>query len=695
MKKILFLIFVFSNVLTFSQIGINTTTPKAMLEIAPSSTTTPSSTDGLLVPRISAFPVTNPTFNQQGMLIFLTATVGVNTPGFYYWNNPTTTWIAIAGASTANWQLTGNTATATAFMGSTNNFDVVFKRNNIRAGLLGLDNTSFGLEALNPLTAGTNNTAIGISALRNNSTGLINTAIGFRSLYTNTTGNYNVGIGNDALQNNTIGNDNLSIGSGSLINNTTGSGNSAYGNDALYANTVANNNIGIGRRTLFTNTTGNNNLAIGFEALRNHNGGTNNSAIGNNTSIGNTLTNATVIGSNASATTSNSLVLGSINTVNGATASVNVGIGTTAPTNALHVVGTIRMVDGNEALGKVLTSDANGVASWQAATAGNNWSLTGNAVNAATNFLGSTNDADVVFKRNNVRAGFLGATNASFGLGSLSTTGSYNSALGYYSLANVTIGTQNTATGEESLRLLTSGNQNTANGAHALYAITTGIQNAAFGYNSLNNLSTGSYNTAVGTFAFGTNVNFSNSTALGFNTVITASDQARIGNNAVTSIGGQVGWTTVSDARFKNENVQKVPGIDFIKKLRPVTYFVNYNAMNSFTGANKQNASNEHSSISNGANEYQPNYQKTLESGFMAQEVEQAAKELGYDFNGVDAPKNENDYYGLRYAQFVVPLVKAVQELDEKLEQKELENKTLKLLLLELEARISKLEKRG
>ena len=114
MKKILFLIFVFSNVLTFSQIGINTTTPKAMLEIAPSSTTTPSSTDGLLVPRISAFPVTNPTFNQQGMLIFLTATVGVKTPGFYYWNNPTTTWIAIAGASTANWQLTGNTATATA-----------------------------------------------------------------------------------------------------------------------------------------------------------------------------------------------------------------------------------------------------------------------------------------------------------------------------------------------------------------------------------------------------------------------------------------------------------------------------------------------------------------------------------------------------------------------------------------------------
>ncbi|PIY34134.1 MAG: hypothetical protein COZ08_03560, partial [Bacteroidetes bacterium CG_4_10_14_3_um_filter_42_6] len=30
--------------------------------------------------------------------------------------------------------------------------------------------------------------------------------------------------------------------------------------------------------------------------------------------------------------------------------------------------------------------------------------------------------------------------------------------------------------------------------------------------------------------------------------------------------------------------------------------------------------------------------------------------------------KNAEDYYGLRYAEFVVPLVKAVQELNEKME---------------------------
>ena len=49
-------------------------------------------------------------------------------------------------------------------------------------------------------------------------------------------------------------------------------------------------------------------------------------------------------------------------------------------------------------------------------------------------------------------------------------------------------------------------------------------------------------------------------------------------------------------------------------------------------------------------------------TGFSGQQVDEAAKEIGYDFSGVDKPKNENDLYGLRYSEFVVPLVKAVQE---------------------------------
>lgn len=49
-------------------------------------------------------------------------------------------------------------------------------------------------------------------------------------------------------------------------------------------------------------------------------------------------------------------------------------------------------------------------------------------------------------------------------------------------------------------------------------------------------------------------------------------------------------------------------------------------------------------------------------TGFVAQEVETAANKIGFNFSGLDAPCNADDVYSLRYADFVVPLVKAVQE---------------------------------
>ena len=57
---------------------------------------------------------------------------------------------------------------------------------------------------------------------------------------------------------------------------------------------------------------------------------------------------------------------------------------------------------------------------------------------------------------------------------------------------------------------------------------------------------------------------------------------------------------------------------------------------------------------------------ETRFTGFIAQEVEAAAKSTGFDFSGVDAPSSENGAYGIRYAEFVVPLVKATQELSKK-----------------------------
>ncbi|SCY37238.1 tail fiber domain-containing protein [Flavobacterium caeni] len=81
-----------------AQVGVGTTTPDAQLDIRSSNQATPSSTDGILIPKIDAFPAANPTAAQQGMLVYLTTAAGPNPPGFYFWNNPTTSWQPLKGA---------------------------------------------------------------------------------------------------------------------------------------------------------------------------------------------------------------------------------------------------------------------------------------------------------------------------------------------------------------------------------------------------------------------------------------------------------------------------------------------------------------------------------------------------------------------------------------------------------------------
>ena len=94
--KILYL-FLLLSIYASAQVGIGTTTPNAQLDIQSTNQANPSNTDGILIPKIDAFPASNPGANQNGMLVFLTTTVGTNAPGFYYWNNPTTAWIPIGG----------------------------------------------------------------------------------------------------------------------------------------------------------------------------------------------------------------------------------------------------------------------------------------------------------------------------------------------------------------------------------------------------------------------------------------------------------------------------------------------------------------------------------------------------------------------------------------------------------------------
>lgn len=311
------------------------------------------------------------------------------------------------------------------------------------------------------------------------------------------------------------------------------------------------------------------------------------------------------------------------------------------------------------------------------------------------------------------------------------TTGSYNCAVGASALYNNTSGNNNVAIGELSLVNNSTGNFNSAVGTRAMYtgvncsrvvAIgdsalffntangnqafgsraslnnTTGAQNTAVGYDALYRNASGSGNTVVGNAAGaihaayngctfvgnGADANasgYTNSGAFGSGAIVTANHQIKIGNGFVAQIGGAVNWSVISDGRFKTNVKQNVSGLKFINLLNPVTYQYDIAAYNSFIGASSAD------SMATSMKE------QVIYSGFIAQEVEAAAAASDYRFSGVHHPENESDNYTISYAEFVVPLVKAVQELttlNHELEQKqhqlEAEMNFLKEQLMQIKA---------
>jgi trimeric autotransporter adhesin len=195
-------------------------------------------------------------------------------------------------------------------------------------------------------------------------------------------------------------------------------------------------------------------------------------------------------------------------------------------------------------------------------SSGGGWNLNGNTgTDEATNFIGTTDNKSIVFKRNNIIAGRLDETSTSFGLYSspqsslalwnttygvfasaTNTYGAHGTAIGYASQKyysgpanlwynyNVSVGYQslqgvltasantgngNTAVGFKSLRTNSIGYDNVAVGNNALLSNTSGSFNVAVGSEALNNCATVSRNIAIGYSALTTNSVGSNNTAVG------------------------------------------------------------------------------------------------------------------------------------------------------------------------------------
>jgi hypothetical protein len=259
------------------------------------------------------------------------------------------------------------------------------------------------------------------------------------------------------------------------------------------------------------------------------------------------------------------------------------------------------------------------------------------------------------------------------------TVGDFNVAIGADALLTNDLGSSNTAVGYETLDLNTSGFYNTAVGGQSLFGNSTGGNNTAVGYSALSTNTTGSNNTALGNQADVSTGNLSNATVIGYKGYIQNSNQVVLGNASVTSIGGQVGWTNFSDERIKDNVQPNVPGLEFISRLKPVTYHFNVNKENELLGI-KDN--------SDWPGKY--NIEKMTFSGFIAQDVDAAAQSIGYDFSGVD---KKEKVWGLRYADFVPAMVKSIQELKKQLDEKQQGDAKQQSIILKLQQHIDDLQK--
>ncbi len=269
----------------------------------------------------------------------------------------------------------------------------------------GAQNTAVGNEALKANTSGANNIAVGNESANRLTTGSGNVALGSLALRYATTGGSNNAIGYGALSAVTTASNNIGIGTGSGERLTTGANNIIIGGSAgIYYGTQYD-----------SNTTGQNSVLIGFDVRPNGNAETNEIVIsgyngtagtvglGSNTTLigSSTTTTARIMGAltlpnttaSSSSTTGALIVGGGVGiakelnvgltaTITGATTISANTSSTSTSSGALKVTGgagigenlnvggntaitgTIKIAGGTPGLGKVLTSDANGLASW-------------------------------------------------------------------------------------------------------------------------------------------------------------------------------------------------------------------------------------------------------------------------------------------------------------------------------------------
>lgn len=441
-----------------------------------------------------------------------------------------------------------------------------------------------------------------------------------------------------------------------------GTANLFIGENAGQSNLTGVNNTFLGVSAGISNTS-NNNTFIGSQAGNKNDDGTGNTFIGVNTGFNNiAASNNTFIGFQAGLT-NGILGGGASNTFIGALAGLS--------NRAGHSNTFIGFEAGNKNVSGVLNTFIGFNAGAENTTANQNVFIgtsTGgkNTMGSVNTFIGYSTGAENTTAQANVFIGAEAGMNCTEnGDGGALTSASGNTMVGYQAGINTILGTQNVFLGAGS---------GTGN--------TDGDSNVFVGYRTGETAANGSFQTFVGHNVNAlVGVSTENSFAVGQNTMVTAPNAGILGNVSTQKVGSTVNWSSISDGRFKKKIKEDVKGLDFILQLRPVTYQIQAEKLYHFTKNDQVATARASSSHTPLVNETSAILKKALAekskitySGFVAQEVEKAAKKAGFNFSGVVKPSNAKDPYGIRYAEFTVPLVKATQEQQSIIEDLQLEN---------------------
>lgn len=243
--------------------------------------------------------------------------------------------------------------------------------------------------------------------------------------------------------------------------------------------------------------------------------------------------------------------------------------------------------------------------------------------------------------------GYLAGT----ALVNIGTSGYNNTLFGRQAGKTISTGFQNTGVGNNALLNATIGTDNTSVGHGAGKDIVTGVNNVSMGSGALSGADTSGMIAIGANSAAGLSSAYSNSISIGFNSTVTGSNAVaigtsatapansiRLGDNTVTSIGGYQNWSNISDIRHKKDILDLDLGVEFLKSIRPVSYKL-------ISGNQKE------------------------DWGFIAQEVEQAIGSR--QANIIEREDDVDGTYRLRSADLIAVLVKAVQQLTERVEQLE------------------------